>query len=366
MNKNCYYFSFLRIPLFILVSRNYTQSVTCVFGAHQHHERSNTVPLSSTTTKLMMNNESSVQQELSSDDQHIMPTSTSTNNVVDNNNSCSDTKTNFKTIYLIRHAESEENRRVGSLKSTFASLGRFSIPKQSDITAAWELCSVGEQIDSNVSNVGKEQIIRMSTILKEKNFLISNHIELIAHSPLIRAKETCSGLLGYTAESSSISPLALESSSALQRVIEMDILKEKTLIEWIPGQSGTFIKRINELEEWLRTVPENNIVLVGHSQFFKALLQLEYKFYNCDVYKVSYNPNTISTNNHIDKWLNLTKLYTIQPVSSHPLGSTTTSSVTSSPVVSGDDNDNSIMTKQNDNNNEHIPDTTITEPNKEK
>ena len=50
--------------------------------------------------------------------------------------------TNQKTIYLIRHAESEENRRLGSLKTAFTGLTKCMLPKKNDIYASLELLNV--------------------------------------------------------------------------------------------------------------------------------------------------------------------------------------------------------------------------------
>ena len=84
-----------------------------------------------------------------------------------------------KTIYLIRHAESEENRRLGSLKSVFKSLGGFSLPSASDIKASTELLNVPAQVDSSVSDVGAQQIAEMGARLKEVNFVVTENIQLV-------------------------------------------------------------------------------------------------------------------------------------------------------------------------------------------
>ncbi len=79
----------------------------------------------------------------------------------DNNNSSNHSKDNGsheKTIFLIRHAESEENRRLGSLKSAFGGLARCAIPSKNDVYASLELLNVSAQIDSDVSPKGKEQV----------------------------------------------------------------------------------------------------------------------------------------------------------------------------------------------------------------
>ena len=64
----------------------------------------------------------------------------------------------IKTIYLIRHAESEENRRIGCFKSSVKRMGKFQLPKKQDIVASMELLNVSAQIDSNVSDIGLKQV----------------------------------------------------------------------------------------------------------------------------------------------------------------------------------------------------------------
>lgn len=217
-----------------------------------------------------------------------------------------------KTIYLIRHAESEENRRVGSLKSAAKAVARFSWPSSKDISAALELVRVNEQIDSAVSEFGKQQIVHMTAVMKESNFVALKKIQLVAHSPLLRAKETSLGMLGCTASS------GLVAVAPIETVHELEMLKERTPVEWLPGGIASFYTRMAALEDWIAERPETVIVLVGHSQFFKALLKLDYKFGNCDVMQVKFQ----STEPLIgrSKWSDLQEVYTcrIQPTVIEP------------------------------------------------
>lgn len=65
---------------------------------------------------------------------------------------------NTKTVYLIRHAESNENHRLGCLSRSIKTLGKFSMPTKEDITTSFELIDVKAQIDSNVSEKGRKQV----------------------------------------------------------------------------------------------------------------------------------------------------------------------------------------------------------------
>jgi broad specificity phosphatase PhoE len=118
----------------------------------------------------------------------------------------------------------------------------------------------------------------MGEELKRGKFLVEHAIELVVHSPLKRARLTSFGLLGCMTPN--------DKDVHVGRVEELSLLEEKTPAEWLPGNIGSLHKRIEALEDWLRAQPESKIVLVGHSQFFKAMLGLKFKFANCDVWQI--------------------------------------------------------------------------------
>ena len=197
---------------------------------------------------------------------------------------------NVKTIFLIRHAESLENERLACLTRSFRKMGSFKLPTKSDLYRSAELLNVYNQIDSPVSDVGQDQINQVGESLRKDNFLIKNNIQLIAHSPLLRARQTCEGMLRCVATPSNDLP------SPVKRVEELSFLIEKTPSEWLPGNLTPFINRIKEFEAWICNQPETNIAIVGHSQFFKKMLELNYKFGNCDVWQLSFDCNHESEN----------------------------------------------------------------------
>ena len=246
----------------------------------------------------------------------------STNSIKDNDVDVTVTSAAVKTIFLVRHAESDENRRLHSLKTAFKDLTRFALPKTKDIMASCELIRIDQQINSNVSQFGKQQIAFMANRLKETNFVTQQNVQLLVHSPLLRAKETCRDMFGCIAsneadESSPLLPPPLSSALTkhnISEVIELDLLTEMTPMEWIPGNAGSLQKRMRALETWLADRPETTIVCVGHSQYFKALLQLPYKFQNCDVIRVQFHPSgnghttsttTTTTTTTASKWSNI-------------------------------------------------------------
>jgi len=153
----------------------------------------------------------------------------------------------------------------------------------SDLRRSVELINVPAQVDSDVSSVGWDQIKQVGDQLRADDFLTKNNVQLVAHSPLLRAQQTSEGMLGcVTATSSTDQKL----SPPVKRVEELNCLLEKAPSEWIPGNVGGFAKRIVEFEHWICDQPEDSIAIVGHSQFFKAMLEMTYKFNNCDVWEI--------------------------------------------------------------------------------
>lgn len=186
-----------------------------------------------------------------------------------------------KTIYLIRHAESEENRRIASLKNCGKTLARLKLPSRDDLKAVKELMNIPAQIDSNVSEIGNQQISYMRRKLVEANFLETSSVKLVVHSPLIRARETSEGLLGCIAPETK--------AKYVNRVVEMVELSEMTPKEWIPMYRGGFKERVAHFEKWLSQQPEEAIAVVGHSEYYKDMLGLDFKFGNCDVWKLTFD-----------------------------------------------------------------------------
>jgi broad specificity phosphatase PhoE len=210
---------------------------------------------------------------------------------------------------LIRHAESEENRRLYSLKRCFSHLLRdFSLPALDDVLAGMEFFHFASQIDTNLSDIGWQQIEHVRLKLEESNFIPTMGIQLVVHSPLERAKQTSKGML------KSLAPL--DKAPSVERVVELDLLSEKLPHEWLPLVGEDFVRRIRELEVWLEQQPESVIALVGHSEYFKAMLGVDFKFHNCEVWQVTFDTATekISASGKCRKigsrWTNLKRLYT--------------------------------------------------------
>jgi len=198
-----------------------------------------------------------------------------------------DSPTSVKTVYLIRHAESEENRRIASLSRVTSSLGKFSLPSSKDIFSASGLMNVPAQVDSDVSEVGERQIQHVANKLREQEFLAKKNVTLVAHSPLKRARQTAEGMLGCAAPNTK--------APTVVHVEETGLLTEKTPAEWLPYNSGSLADRIGAFEVWLGEQPHDSIAIVGHSQFFKAMLGLSFKFGNCEVWELVFDPSLKTT-----------------------------------------------------------------------
>jgi len=200
----------------------------------------------------------------------------------------------IKTVYLIRHAESNENKRLASLERALNQITKLKLPLKDDVTNAFELLNFYQEQDSRVSSKGKKQIEQLSYKLKKDDFILSKKIQLVAHSSLSRARQTCEGMLESVTQRDSSSESNMESywegkkAKGVERVVELDCLVEQSPFEWLPFNRHAFLKRIKEFESWLEEQPEERIAVVGHSLYFRAMLNLPYKFDNCDVWELTY------------------------------------------------------------------------------
>jgi len=191
-----------------------------------------------------------------------------------------------KTIYLIRHAESEENVKMHGLQEVGVSLYERRLPSSGDVNNSLQFIYSGAtgDTDSDLSPQGKEQVKELFQVLDEesqKSFhSLINDVDMIGHSPLIRARETCYGAFG------------LDKNDEHENVVELKCLEEATPWETVvQGRKNTVHKRIEELNEWIENQTEaSTIALVGHSEYFMIMLGISRaeKFWNCDVWRVQY------------------------------------------------------------------------------
>ena len=190
-----------------------------------------------------------------------------------------------KTLYLIRHAESEENVRIQGLRNVGRSIRHFKFPSKKDMKLGTEGLHgfLSGHTDAELSSNGRKQVNRLSEVLSEANFL--SKISKIGHSPLKRAKETCNGIVGNEHKDTEI--------------IELDCLCELTPSEFVLQANKPGRARIRDLCDWLDKQRDDSIALVGHSQYFLLMLGMKEKLRNCDVCKVDYQGNGLFSNPEI-------------------------------------------------------------------
>ena len=221
-----------------------------------------------------------------------------------------------KTLILIRHAQSVENVKVTHLCDGLQRIRKFQFPTWQQIVSTLSLLSL--TVDSKVSELGKRQICDMKDILRDENFW-KLKIELIVCSPLSRAQDTCNGIL--------------PSDNSGVKVVTLDDLEEATIYEHI--FSSTLMKRIENFKRWLAETDEETIVIVGHSQYFKKMLQLKTLMRNCDVWQCDFSSgfggNTSVTSSSVRnyQWTNLHLLHRTTLADEHPYDKLTKAQTTS-------------------------------------
>ena len=139
-----------------------------------------------------------------------------------------------KTVYLVRHAQSEQNIATAKLE-------------RGDVGALADIVRLG--YDAPCSARGKEQLAEAAS--KLNGFAKNQGIELVAHSPYQRAVATAKALFAGHPQ-----PFALLPS-----------LHERTLTEYL--FPSLLHARIQKVRDWLDTRPETCIALVGHGQWFQ-------------------------------------------------------------------------------------------------
>mmetsp|Transcript_8284 Transcript_8284/g.21075 ORF Transcript_8284/g.21075 Transcript_8284/m.21075 type:complete len:241 (-) Transcript_8284:1268-1990(-) len=183
-----------------------------------------------------------------------------------------------KTVFLVRHAESMENDKLAAFRGFFRDLRCGTWAGWSRLWHGLSLLSEPSLIDTPLSDLGRRQVAALQKELAQASFLKANSVELLIHSPLQRARDTCAGVVA-SAESAKDLPLVVD-----------DVIHEKYLREWLPGQITSLDSRIALFGDLIASREENVIMVVGHSQFFRRMLGMPRKFQNCDVWQVDFYP----------------------------------------------------------------------------
>ena len=127
-----------------------------------------------------------------------------------------------------------------------------------------ELLNIQEQIDSNVSPVGETQANQLGDAIVRDKFVEKMGIQLVAHSPLKRARQTSFGMLGCVTLIIMLVRTTIHQRRGKrnQRSIESSNFKERTPMEWLP---------------------------LNHDAFAERMLGLLKKIKNCDVWSLQFD-----------------------------------------------------------------------------
>lgn len=95
-----------------------------------------------------------------------------------------------KKIFLIRHAESQNNAAMKDVNRAWRRLITFQgVPSWKECSSVNTLLSYA--MNTDLSSEGEIMISQLRRLLKNENFVEREKIELFVHSHLIRAKRTC-------------------------------------------------------------------------------------------------------------------------------------------------------------------------------
>ena len=215
-----------------------------------------------------------------------------------------------KTIYLIRHAESNENLFYNAARRTWGKLSQFSPPAASDLGTTLMLPFVmfnKNTTDAEVSEHGQKQIRQLRRTVTDDEFMfvvkgdkdgggaeeavggesikdLKNDL-VVVHSPLKRARQTAYGIIkGMDVREIS------DDAPANSEFEELGCLREINPKEIMRHGNRALDKRIAVFEDWIMSRQEKHIAVIGHSVYFQRMLLLPRPFANCDVWEVKFTP----------------------------------------------------------------------------
>jgi len=173
-------------------------------------------------------------------------------------------------LLLIRHSESIQNVNSDNVYNAWrGATQEYRIP-------SWgEWASLGQTLmanpDTDLSVDGLHMITEQNRRLDAIHFLKTNHVDLVLHSPLIRAKKTCEGLFP---ESSRPEGLPVK---------QHDNIYEQCFSEHL-GLYDIHTRVRMFLQELLQYPPDiKTVVIVAHGGFFRSLLGVTENMNNCEV-----------------------------------------------------------------------------------
>mmetsp|Transcript_112413 Transcript_112413/g.217789 ORF Transcript_112413/g.217789 Transcript_112413/m.217789 type:complete len:244 (-) Transcript_112413:86-817(-) len=155
-----------------------------------------------------------------------------------------------KVLYVVRHAESEENVQIYKFDRAVADFRHGIFPRFGDIKAASKLLSFNE--DSPLSDLGEQQLIDVRDQLCNTGFHKRSGVQLVVHSTRQRAVRTCNALFGN----------------------RFPTIAVEDLVERLPFEKdGPFRDRLVRFRSWLAARDEDCIAIVGHGYFFQRMFR---------------------------------------------------------------------------------------------
>eukprot|EP01084_Bolivina_argentea_P243201 407754_1 len=206
-----------------------------------------------------------------------------------------------KTLYCIRHAQSEYNEAVRNPKT-------WCSP-----TFWWNLFDPKIR-DPLLSTKGQKQINDVANQLDSCSFLQLCGIDLIVTSPLQRALDTMLGIFKHQMDVIRSNQIPLIAHNELREWVDTlgdigntkcDLMRRYTDVDFssidndlwwqqhvkenngIIKESKRDVKdRISAFKHWILQREETNIVVVGHSRWLRELVGSTSKLNNCQMMKV--------------------------------------------------------------------------------
>lgn len=170
-------------------------------------------------------------------------------------------KAGEKTIYLIRHGETEGNIRCQSLTRCFEGLLCCRCPPPEGRGAAVRscasiLCCNCDLRNPALSEAGRRQAADVGRHFRATGFVEATQTELVVHSNLDRTRRTCEVLFDGT---------------GVPRE-ELSVFREWYVTDWLccPAD-GHFRTRVRKCLQYLAARPEHVIAVVGHGMLFYAM-----------------------------------------------------------------------------------------------
>ena len=95
-----------------------------------------------------------------------------------------------KRLYLIRHAESKNNVDIRQAREAWEAVSALrSWPTGEQWLSIAAIAAV--PMNTDLSPDGEKMVKALRSILNQHDFLLQKEVQLIVHSPLLRAKRTC-------------------------------------------------------------------------------------------------------------------------------------------------------------------------------